>query len=53
MFIIKYNKTTYKPDLIVKEHKDGVWYIIQLSSGIIATCSDDKTIKLFNVKGKN
>ena len=27
--------------------------IIQLSSGILATCSYDKTIKLFNIKGNN
>ena len=25
--IIIYNKTTYKPDLIIKEHKKAVWYI--------------------------
>jgi len=51
--IIIYNKITYKPDLIIKEHKDGVWCITQLSSGIIATCSSDKTIKLFNIKKNN
>ena len=30
-----------------------VWCITQLSSGIIASCSKDKTIKLFNIKGNN
>ena len=51
--IIIYNKTTYQPDLIIKEHKDTVRCITQLSSGILATCSYDKTIKLFNIKGNN
>ena len=51
--IIIYNKTTYQPDLIIKEHKDPIKCIIQLSSGILATCSGDKTIKLFNIKGNN
>ena len=51
--IIIYNKITYKPDLIIKEHKDAVWCITQLSSGIIATCSSDKTIKLFKIKENN
>ena len=51
--IIIYNKITYKPDLIIKEHKNSVWCITQLYSGILATCSDDKTIKLFNIKENN
>jgi len=51
--IIIYNKTTYKPDIIIKEHKNIVLYITQLSSGIIASCSFDKTIKLFNIKRNN
>ena len=49
--IIIYNKETYKPDLIIKEHKYGVHCIIQLSSGILASCSSDNSIKLFNIKG--
>ena len=48
--IIIYNKETYKPDLIIKEHSKAVRYIIQLSSGILASCSYDKSIKLFNIK---
>ena len=48
--IIIYNKETYKPDLIIKEHSGTVNYIIQLSSGILASCSGDKSIKLFNIK---
>ena len=51
--IIIYNKTTYQPDLIIKEHKSIVNCITQLNSGILATCSYDKTIKLFNIKGNN
>ena len=49
--IIIYNKTTYNPVLIIKEHKDIVLSIIQLSSRQVATCSSDKAIKLFNIKG--
>ena len=49
--IIIYNKMTYQPDLIINEHKDLIRYIIQLSSGILATCSYGKTIKLFDVNG--
>ena len=37
--IIIYNKTTYRPDLIINEHKASLNSIIQLSSGILATCS--------------
>ena len=48
--IIIYNKITYQPDLIIKEHNDRVLCITQLSSGILASCSGDKTIKLFNIK---
>ena len=51
--IIIYNKITYQPDLVINEHKGTVRYIIQLSSGILATCSYDKTIKLFNINGNN
>jgi len=51
--IIIYNKTTYQPDLIIKEHEGPVNCIIQLSSGILGTCSDDKKIKLFNINGNN
>ena len=45
IIIIIYNKTTYEPDLIIKEHNNSINYIIQFSSGILASCSDDKTIK--------
>ena len=49
--IIIYNKETYKPDLIINEHSKSVKYIIQLSSGILASCSGDESIKLFHIKG--
>ena len=33
--IIVYNKESYKPDLIIKEHKNRVLCIIQLRSGLL------------------
>ena len=49
--IIIYNKVNYKPDLVIKEHNNFISCLIQLTSGIIASCSGDKTIKLFEVIG--
>ena len=40
-----FNKKTFKPDLIIKEHKRSVLCLTQLSSGILASCSLDQTIK--------
>ena len=51
--IIIYNKITYQPDLIINEHKGAVRYITQLSSRILTSSSNDKTIILFNIKGNN
>ena len=51
--IIIYKKISYKPDLIIKEHKNYVNCIIQISTGILASCSYDNTIKLFNIKDNN
>ncbi len=51
--IIIYNKNTYKPDLIIKEHSGYVYCLTQLSSGELASCSGDKTIKLYNINGNN
>ena len=48
--IIIYHKETYKPDLIIKEHKKAVNCLIQLKNGILSSCSNDKTIKLFFIK---
>ena len=45
--IIMYNKLNYTPDLIIKEHKRGVYCINQqLSSGKVVSCSEDNTVKL-------
>ena len=49
--IIIYNKDTYQPDLIIKEHSDNIYCMIQLSSGELVSCSYDKTIKIYNIKG--
>ena len=49
--IIIYNKITYQPDLIIKEHNNWLSFITKLSSGILASCSWDNTIKLFNIQG--
>ena len=51
--IIIYNKKTFKPDLIIKEHKYSVSYLLQLSSGLLASCSGDYTIKIFNINNNN
>ena len=42
--IIIYNKITYQPDIIIKQHTGGVNCVTKLSSGILASCSSDKTI---------
>ena len=51
--IIIYNKTTYKPDLIIKEHNGQIMSLIQLSSGILCSASNDATINLYNIDGNN
>ena len=48
--IIIYNKNTYQPELIIKQHKYDIYCIIQLSSGELASCSYDQTIKIYNIK---
>ena len=47
--IIIYNNQTFEPDIIIRDHTDYVYCILQLSSGILASCSKDKTIKLFSI----
>ena len=49
--IIIHNKTTYQPDIIIKEHNGYISCITELSSNILASCSSDNTIKLFNIQG--
>ena len=51
--IIIYNNKAFKPDLIIKEHKNLINSLRQLSSGILASCSDDKTIKLFQINNNS
>ena len=51
--IIIYNKETYQPDIIIKEHNSLINCITILSSGILTSCSWDKAIKLFNIKDNN
>ena len=45
-----YNNKAFEPEITINEHSDyWVEYVIQLSSGILASSSWDKTIKLFNI----
>ena len=46
--IIIYNKISFRPDIIIKEHYDTIIYLIQLSSGELLTCS--KEIILLKIK---
>ena len=38
---------------MIQEHNDWVNYILQLSTGMLASCSFDKSIKIFNIKYNN
>jgi len=51
--IIIYNNKTYQPVLTIKEHNDYINDIIQLSSGELVSCSDDNTIKIYNINKNN
>ena len=51
--IIIYNKLTFQPDIIIKDHNDYIRCIIQLSSGELVSCYSDKTIKVFKIKDNN
>ena len=51
--IIIYNRETYQPDIIIKEHKSPIYHITQLSNGILASCSQDQTMILYNINGNN
>ena len=50
--IIIYNKKTFESDLTIKEHNNAITNVIQLISGYLASCSMDKTIKLYNINKK-
>ena len=47
--IIVFNNKTFKPDLTIKEHNGVVTNMILLSTGDLASCSEDKTIKIYNI----
>ena len=47
--IIVFNNKTFKPDLTIKEHSGVVVNMIELSTGYLASCSEDKTIKIYDV----
>ena len=49
--IIIYNKDIYQPELIIKKHSGNICCIIQFNSGELVSCSYDKTIKIYNIKG--
>ena len=49
--LIIFNNKTFKPDLTIKEHSSYICCVTQLNSGLLASCSGDKTIKLFTVNG--
>ncbi len=46
--IIVYNKITFKPDIIIKEHKKPIKCFIKMNSNKIISCSDG--IKIFKIK---
>ena len=37
----------------IKEHLGAIHYFTQLNNGDIITCSQDKTMKIINLKGEN
>ena len=47
--IIVFNNKTLKPDLTIREHNGVVVNMIELSTGYLASCSEDKTIKIYDV----
>ena len=47
--IIVFNNKTFKPDLTIKEHNGVVVNMIELTTGYLASCSEDKTIKIYDV----
>ena len=50
--IIIFNNKTFKPDLIINEHRHAAKCLIQLKSGILASCFTNEKIKLYNIKKK-
>ena len=44
-----FSNKTFQINLSINAHKNSVWEIIQLKNELIASCSDDKSIKFWNV----
>ena len=52
--IIIYNKQSFTPELTIKEHKDGIYNIIQLKNGNLLSCSrDEQTMKEYKINESN
>ena len=51
--IIVYNKTTYLLEIKIKKHNGAILCLCPLSSGALASCSEDNTIMFFSIKGIN
>ena len=47
--IIIINNKSYQPDLTIKEHNGIVTNMIELSTSYLASYSEDKTIKIYNI----
>ena len=52
-FIIIYNKETFQPEIIIKEQTSNINHLIQLKDGNIISCSNDKTMILFQLTDNN
>jgi len=52
-FIIIYNKETFQPEIIIKEQTSNINHLIQLKDGNIISCSNDKTMILFQLIENN
>lgn len=48
--IIIYNKKTFKTEIIIREHDKAINCLLKLESNILASCSEDSTIKIFKIK---
>ena len=46
----KINKSNFRNIKIINEHISGVHSLLQLFDGRLASCSNDKTIKIYNMK---
>ena len=51
--LIIYNKDTFEPDIIIREHTNYVNYHIQLRNENIVTCSWDNTLKIIKLIPNN